>query len=237
MIYFLHIPRAVGAAVSSVIASAIAPQSLLRAETAIELAYHTDAELASHGAIAAATGYSLLQRLAAPLQTITFLRDPVDRVLSQYRACANQAADGHLQPNPWRAVLRGRRLDELLDDEHDPDIEQYFRNTQTFTLHSDLGIASRRAAQGQPDSAILEQAIAHLERMTFVGIVERMDESLQRMTARLGLGGAAPVPPRQSPSPAIELTPALAARIRECNALDVALYEHAVKRFSAESGA
>lgn len=238
MIFLLHIPKTAGQSVRQVIFQAIKPAKMLVLQTPMQIAYVSDEELASYPLVAGHVGFNMHKRLPPSVRTITFLRDPVARVVSQYRYFTKLSGDANMPVNQFQSYVRGRKLEEMLMDRNDPITEQFFCNMQTHALHSDFWTPFRRAIQDQSPEQILEQAKANLQRIEVVGIVERMDESIRRMNAILGWPNT-PVP-HNNPSEKntkVEVTPALAELIRERNPLDVALYEFALQQFDAQTAA
>src|SRR5690606_32099681 len=120
------------------------------------------------------------------VQVITFLRDPVARVVSQYRYFLELSRDPAMPHNQFKSLLRGRTLDQLLLDRKDPFVEQYFCEMQTFSLHSHPFMHYRNAVKHLPRCEVLEQAKRHLERVDVLGLVERMEQSVQRMCSFFG---------------------------------------------------
>jgi hypothetical protein len=236
MIFFLHIPKTAGTSVRQMIIQGAGPAAVLLKPPPM-LAYMSDRQLAKFPMVTGHAGYALLRRLTAPVQTITFLREPVARVVSQYRYFLDLSRDTTLQRNQFAAIIRGRSLEELLLDRDDAYIEQLFRELQTFSLHSDPRPPYRRAVQHLPRSEVLEQAKRHLDGIDVLGIVERMDESVRRMQAYFGWEDmASRHEMRSRPESAIEIPPSLVELIREHNPMDVALYDYALQRFEKVLG-
>lgn len=201
----------------------------------MDLCFLQDAELAKYPMITGHTGYGLIHRLRPPVHSITFLRDPVARVVSQYRYFVGLANDPTLKPNQFARLMRGRTLEQLLLDHDEPFVQQYFCEMQTFSLHSNPFMYFRQEVRDLPRQAILEQAITHMEQLSVLGLVERLPQSIQRMCKYFGWESV-PDLPHEMRSPdqtAIELSSSLIELIRERNPMDLALYEHAVRLFDA----
>lgn len=150
----------------------------------------------------------------------TMLRDPVDRVLSQYRMARtwpDHALHGAAMTMTPVEFARAR-----LDDDH---VEG-----QTWML-SQTEVGQDRAAR--PISVLLQEARANLDAMSFVGLSERFDESLALLCLDLGI----------EPSPYARRNTSLDRAgdeleqhdrdaIAEVQPADMELYRQAVDRFS-----
>ncbi len=236
MIFFLHIPKTAGTSVRQIITQAIKPAAVLVPQSPLQVTYLTDHDLSVYPLIAGHAGFALIRRLRPPVQTITFLRDPVARVVSQYRYFVDCARDTSTKLNPYGSILRGRSLEEMLQDPSDPFVELFFRELQTFSLHSDGWMYYRKAVAHLPRSEVLEQAKRNLEKIDVLGLVERMDESVRRMRAHFGWPEVeVPHEMRSSTGSAVEISPKLAGLIREHNPMDVELYEYAVQLFDSRA--
>ena len=216
------------------IVEAAKPLAVLLPRSPTELAFRSDAELAKCPMITGHTGFGLIRRLRPPVQTILFLREPVARVVSQYRYFVELASDPATPGNPFAAMLRGRTLEQLLREAHEPFVEQYFCNLQTFCVHSNQFMYYRKDVRHLPPEQILEQAFANLDRVDVLGIVEQMDESIRRMQAYFGWENVTMRHDMRSRKQTqLALSDELIDLIRQHNQLDLALYEEACRRFAA----
>lgn len=159
--------------------------------------------------------------LPGPSAYVTLLRDPVDRIVSHYHyVLAHPEGPGNA-----RAV---EGIDSLDDYVRSSVFARIVNNGQTRLLGSDVLDEARPA-----DDAMFERAIAFLDRPdVVVGVQERFDESLLVMVDAMGWG--LPAFKRENVSrtrPAVEeLAPETVQLIRDRNALDIALHEHARRR-------
>jgi hypothetical protein len=158
--------------------------------------------------------------LFAPRKTICFtiLRDPVERVISEYYFNLRSATE------KFHAVLsRGRiTLDQFVNSELSAEVH----NLQTRMLAG--------APAGASSGELLELASANLrERLAMVGISERIDESLLLCRAILGWRRLVYRPINVNPwRPAIEtISRETVAAIERANSLDRQLYRFACARF------
>lgn len=159
--------------------------------------------------------FGLHDRLPLGAKYLTFLRHPVDHVVSMYNYLAASPDPAH------RAVLPpGAGMDELIAHEWGGNLQtQYVTGLTRAEVDADPGGAYRRA-------------VDNLSRhFVGVGVAERFAASLRLVAGRVGwwvpaypwLNRAADRPGRIRRA---ELSPALEERVRRANACDVRLYRY-----------
>jgi len=151
---------------------------------------------------------------------MTMLRDPVDRVLSEYYFWRNA-----VPPSPNLQHIQAAKTLSLREFVSWRGTD----NTQTWFLADDFPAPRRKV----PPDAALDTAQRNLaERFDFIGIFEEFDESVRRLSSLLGLLYRPRRVPFENRTPrrksAGEIDPETIAAIREQNSLDCALYEYAV---------
>ncbi|MGH6949294.1 MAG: hypothetical protein ACREH4_00320 [Vitreimonas sp.] len=162
----------------------------------------------------------------------TFVRDPIDRVLSLYRFMRDRplAVRAHL------GLGETFTLREFLDCRHSEVTAQVDDGMCRFLAreHSYWPIDYAAGAPRKPDAMTLYSAQDALGGM-IVGVCERMRESLALLSAAFGLGAPLsvvdenPERVRREEAAGDEL-----AEIAARNANDIALYRHALARFEHE---
>ena len=235
---FVHIPKTAGGTVTTMFNAAYSPDAVKNAGNYMTSAKRTTTKVErsrDRGARVTVGHVPYgVYRDHLPPETlyVTFLREPIDRVLSHYyrhlhrqnerleKRRRNRIEKGKDQPGS-----RASSIEEALAELRMEPI----RNLMTRFLCDDPTPAEL------PGSA-LDAAKANLSRFAFVGIQERFDESLVLLERRLDLpvvphgesrhvsvGGARPRPS--------EIPDEQRALILEHNAMDVELYEYGVGLF------
>ena len=171
--------------------------------------------------------YVVRELLGFETRAATILRDPVERTISMLRQIKRK--------QPWeddpgeRRPLASRSLEEVY--EHPFVFEPLVHNHQTkiFSMtpaddpqtYMDVIDVDRRR---------LDAAKANLAEIEVLGIQERFDDFLDEAEAAFGWkivrGARKNATPPEGAAP---VDPALRRRIEEDNAIDIELYEHAVR--------
>ncbi|MEX2217286.1 MAG: sulfotransferase family 2 domain-containing protein [Phycisphaerales bacterium] len=162
--------------------------------------------------------YGVHERLPRPCAYITILRDPVERVLSLY-SFMREWEPHHLRDR----ILRGNMS---LADCLAAGLSVEFDNCMVRLLTSQ---ASVDLPFGGVTRSMLDEAREHLDSFAAVGLTEDLDGSARVMERALGWR-ARPVPRENITAARLRRAdvdgPTL-RRIRECNALDAELCDHA----------
>jgi hypothetical protein len=222
---FLHIPKTAGSSLSAELNELRPPYSNLHlsdedyraaagggAPFARLLDRHVDDFIASERRVRhrSVSGHMLLPQAIRIAEAVpgtrlfTFLRHPVDRVVSDY---CYQLSPGH----PAHATFRVRH----------PTFQSYLASADTDKMHRHLSL--------HPGEGV-DEVIARVgETFAFVGIVEMYPFSFNVLTRLFGEGRMPKRRERVAPPEAraaVEMTPELRARILEANARDLAIFLH-----------
>lgn len=175
-------------------------------------------------AYAAHMPYFTTEELGFPVHTVTVLRDPVSRVVSHLKQVRRERA-------PWTLERLGLTewndpsFETLYDNEYLHD--HFFRDYQTrlFSLTAD-DRPEDHLRLIDIDAQRLDLAKEHLRRVDVVGVMERLDDVVDQLTASHGLS-TDPIPQMLVSTEDWTVSPELRERIRADNAHDVEFYEFA----------
>jgi hypothetical protein len=192
---FLHVQKTGGAALSGVLGNRFA------AGDCLELYFGPDPDLSRIDRYRFITGHfdaSLLDRFAEPPFLLTLLRDPIDRALSTYLYTRSFPPDygvpETLRPGlaaDEKAVALAREWWRLVPE---CDLGELISRAPEVARQT-LGNSQARALCGcAPGEERLTDAVAALERFDFVGLTDRLDESVGWLTRRLGWRDLHPLP-------------------------------------------
>jgi hypothetical protein len=238
LVAFVHIPKTAGGSVTTMLSTAYSrtgvtdtgnyvasPEANLRKTTKRPGAWESWQRRGGRVAIGH-TPYGIYQEANLPPDTryITFLREPVDRVLSHYYRHVHLPGLGDAERATRGQGRRARSLEEALGEMRLPQLCNLC--TRFLCSHPTLGEL--------PPSA-LDEAKENLRTFAFVGIQERFEESILLLQRTLGLGR---VPYRDlhvsaaGSRPSVdEITDQQRALIMECNRLDAELYAFGLELF------
>jgi hypothetical protein len=226
MLIFVHIPKAGGSTLYSVIRNSYHPSEIYKLEmsdrslggfrglrpeqvSGLEVIYgHMDLRVREF--------------LPPDARYVTFLRDPIQRILSFYYYVRYMTTDA------LHDLAVRLPVNEWIRAEGRPEFDNGMVRRLTGTLESvPFGGCTRE---------LLEQAKATLARFDFVGLTERFDESYVALCRRFGwkLGYFRAEKGNAKRPPVSELTADVIAAIERQNQLDVELYRYAVELFGKQ---
>jgi hypothetical protein len=165
--------------------------------------------------------YGLHRELTEPARYITFLREPVKRVLSHYRMVLRKSQlppDHEIDPSrpDWNLSAY-------------PPLARSLDNGQTRMLAG----ADLRLPFGECTAEHLALAKQHLdEHFAFVGLSEHFDLSLMLLNRECGWKWHFYVPDNVSSRRDALVTPEIEEQIRTLNRFDLELYAYAEEKFS-----
>ncbi len=215
-ICFLHISKTAGTSVHHFLKSAIRGPVFQG-----DFDNATRKDLRPFSLVMGHMSYHHTRKLRRPYTLITFLRDPVERVISTYFYLRRSDS-----PSRLAELCRNLSFREFLLSE-DPDAVTFVRDHQTYALASDY-----RTHRSYDRDMVLRAAWAHLQEFAFVGFVEHFELSMKRLSRLLGVPFQTPPHLNAAPEPHRDaLNDADVALARELNDLDCGLYDRALQRF------
>ncbi len=169
-------------------------------------------------------GYIDVADLLQDSYSFTFLRDPVDRVLSLYKFCM------HPDMQQRFAVARAARdlgLEGFLNSKL-PEVCEMLDNQQTWQFARMYWREDREALAHLSERELLEMAQAHLGEFSHTGLTETFDEDFARILRDLGVTETVPRARQfQTAEPVTreQLQPATLALLQERVGLDYSLLD------------
>lgn len=178
---FLHIPKSAGLTFDAMLRSQFSPEDVCP-ERISQLAYWPREQLDSYLYFSGHETFRNLQRIPGEKKIVTFLRQPVDRIVSFY---------SYLSSHSWSAInggnLHPHRLAKFysLKDFLKNDPPGYLSSDNLMTRYlADLTL-NRDGKPWRDDVELLETALENLETLTAVGLCEYFEDSLPHIFARL----------------------------------------------------
>ena len=225
-VVFMHIPKAAGLTLRSVLRRQYGPEELISVyaprmeDTFREIAAMDDRRKRRARALIGHVRFGVHELLPNPCRYVTILRDPVRRVISDYRYI--RRTFGH----PLHVIVNTMSLAEFVTN----GVTSGAQNGQVKYL-SQTQWPSEGLTVGEQD---LRRAQANLsEHFIVAGLTERFDASLWLIARKLGWRK----PPFYVPANVGGMPPEIDAdtlrAIRRENELDLELYDWARQRFEA----
>jgi hypothetical protein len=194
-------------------------------------------------------GLPALERIDPERFIFTMLRDPRERLISLYRywRAVNPAMIDDIEHDP---VVGSAHRHDFLGFLRDPEplLRDYIDNFYVRRLTGRYGTGAATDPLARAPVTALNQAVAALDRIGFVGITEQMDRSIHRLAALIGarppsgtVRGNVAAENHTDPSgwfrrtESFIVTPEAEAEIERLTRLDRAVYETARARFDAAS--
>lgn len=225
---FLHIQKTAGTTAVVHLKRVLKPRTMLKLE---QFAAVPAARLPDYEFISGHFGFAYIKDVIDTSYSITFMREPVQRVLSLYSYCRATPLTERTRAFPIFASARRMSIDEFVRCE-DPasGIPQSIDNTQTWQLAKDYSALARYSGPPPSDEALHDLAVRNLERFSHVGFQEDFLRHLQCILPELGFAAPrstgrvnySPCPMSQQ-----ELQPRTLDALRERLRLDSALYQYA----------
>ncbi|MGB3880570.1 MAG: sulfotransferase family 2 domain-containing protein [Diaphorobacter nitroreducens] len=132
-----------------------------------------DPKLQNRSFISGHFGYDYAKKIMVRRYSFTFLRNPIERVLSYYYFCRTR--------NPLEyeiyALTQNLSLDEFLKLGFErPSVKACIWNNQTWQLANGYGHTNGRNILSYGDKEMLDLAIGHLNNFSYIGFAETFEK-------------------------------------------------------------
>lgn len=250
-LYHLHIPKTAGTSLHALLAARFPPEAVCPVRSIVDLLRMPADRFRRFDFFSGHLqfGFDLPEMIGRLVRVVTLLRDPIATLLSRYKQVAKEPKD------PARPYFDAYcpTLERFVAD---PLMAAYVANSQARYLGEEERFqdaeARRQLAAAEPGQArrilfeaairhhspdadeLLRRARARLAECAVVGIVERMRESIERMS-EVFYGPPLELPPWRNRSPdtrtAADLDAATRRRIERLTELDRQLYDEVARSF------
>lgn len=220
-LFFFHIPKTAGTSFRELLQSQYSQKDVAHCYANKE----RDKELreaiaSSKSLISGHLDFSAYPLVHDNYKTVCFFRDPIDRCISHYL---------HMLRS------QGPRMMELKESVHSlPDFLKTSFGSNLQARFMDGSFEKSRGSDLQDVS--LDQAAENMEKLNFIGLAERMDESISKINSEFSfnLKNAERLNVASNSALFQELKSAYRDQIAEANSMDVELYKKALKIFEAK---
>lgn len=240
---FHHIAKTAGSTFILVLEKLFSPQEICPARIDPELEALTPAEKKKYRLYHGHFSYDGLNQNLAHCTRLVFLRDPVERAISQYH---NWHDHSRIDPEWKERAEEHPEAFEAVDAASRMSLEQ-FVDSENWTIadcvhnHHTRYLAARRDWPIEPgyfDKPLYDEALENLHGFEFVGVTESFEESLQVFALTFGLlpwSGSGSfvtnINATKKTGARYDIPAALREKIIRCNAMDMKLYEAAQRLF------
>ena len=217
---FLHIPKTAGTSLRTLVEQAYPAGACVDIYTANSADFYKtirhDVDKAE--VLYGHTSYGIHQWFGLEPRYIAFVRNPIARVVSLY----NHLRRHKKSPHDTDINAGGMTLRDMVQAEISVETNNHMVRI----------IGGYGGTETIDNTTILDNAITHIEQhFEFVGLTERMPESVDILAQRLGWGRQLRIPRLNITPPFPEIDAATITTIKEYNRLDLILYEYVEKHF------
>ncbi len=173
-------------------------------------------------------GYGFARPLMGSRYSFTFLRDPVERVLSFYYFCCRSDPDAYEIYRLTQENTINDFLDMGLDN---PRVKTHIWNHQTWQLACGWGNPSQKSILDYDGEAMLGEARTHLAEFDYVGFTESFDQDIHVILNSLGISRSAKALKTNAGGPRprkTDLSSSIRERLARLTELDQTLYDSAL---------
>jgi len=171
-------------------------------------------------------GYDYCKPLLQSRYSFTFLRNPIDRVLSMYYFCRGRNSDEFMIYRKANELDLEQFIVAAYDD---PWVKKNIWNNQVWQLAHGYAHLDGRSIDSFPKDELLGMSLEHLSALSYVGLTENFEEDCKVIFSALGLPpsgekvieNANATRPRQG-----DISEGTIDIIRNITELDQKLYDH-----------
>jgi hypothetical protein len=174
---FVHVPKTAGSSLYSILRTILKPPELLKlhpnGETLVRINALPKRHVRRLKVLYGHVDVQLAKQIVPLQQSVTLLRDPVDRMVSYY------AFAKHMNSGLHSELARRTSITQWIDALRLPETDNgMVRRFSGSLREADIGGCTRQ---------MLERAKANLAQFALVGLTDRFDEFYALLTHRLGL--------------------------------------------------
>jgi hypothetical protein len=147
-----------------------------------------DTQLARYQFLSGHFGYNDIAQLVAQTYSFTFLRDPVERVLSFYSFCLHPDMQRQF---PVARAARDLGVDRFMGSML-PEVVEALDNLQAWQLAGSYWYHDRSSMKGLSETGLLDLAVAHMASFSHVGLTETFDDDFRLILGALDIAGEIP---------------------------------------------
>jgi hypothetical protein len=234
-ILFFHIMKTGGTTLTLLLDKQFNVSQLCPARHWYEMDVLSSEEVNNYTVFRGHFNFSQTEKLVSPPLIITALRNPVDRVISEYLHW-RRAPEGFLKRNPAYGnvfhLAKKLTLAEFIG--RDDESGFFINNRQAYQLA--LPNSMPRASTELTPQQVLEKAKENLEKFSIVGTMDEMQKTAELLCYRFNWMPPASLPNvRASIKDAVsDVSPELQKELEERNSLDLQLYEYASARIKTQ---
>lgn len=220
---FLHIQKTAGSSLVNLARKHYRPSLISHGD----FDGHSPNEFTNIKFVSGHFGYDFARSLIDDRYSFTFLRNPIERVLSFYYFHRTRKVNEF----PITRIAQTLELDDFLAlGLKDPYIKERIWNNQTWQLAH--GYASDYSINDFSEDALMEKSIGNLKKFTHIGFVETFEQDIEEILPNLGIkySNSKPITKINKTYNRLhinELPESSLTIINELTSLDVKLYKYA----------
>lgn len=199
--YFLHIPKTAGTSFTSYFSKFFKEEQIFPGHFWFDIVQSLPFDWEKYQFYRGHFGYSLKRFLPKDTFTLTFLRDPIERVISQHHHALVEPYLVHMVANREYKSIEGGDLKKMLQIDM---VRSHYWNAQSRFIGVDIDILSDatptdlestsaihhilgKYAFDIPESELLGKAVTNLKTLNFIGIQEYFEQSCLLLAYKTGL--------------------------------------------------